>query len=186
MFFILLLLSGLLLAATGAQGALAGPLASTSALEEDFESLEDELEESEEGDYTCEEAEVEFELGEIDEVEAEEVCREAAESRGKRGKGRSQDAPEECVLRSARAHAALDEKSSKLKITLGYTTYEPVNAKIKIGNLTTLQRHLGRSGVLRIVEPVSEKRLKRLVVNLKLRAVKSAGCPFRRLVLFPR
>lgn len=187
-FFVLLLLSGLLLAAAGAQGASAGAIASTSALEEDFESLEeDELEEEgEEGEATCEEAEVEFELGEIDEAEAEEVCREAAESRRKKNTGRSSEAPEECILRSAHAHAALDEASDKLKLTIGYTAYEPVGARIKVGNVATFSRQLGRSGVLRIVEPAGERRLKRLVVSLKLRAVTSAGCPFRRLVLFPR
>ncbi len=188
---VLLLLSGLLLAAAGAQGASAGPAASTSAFEEDFEGFEDELEveESEEEamEAECETAREEASEGELELDEADEICAEAAAGgKRKKGAGSASVAPEECLLRSAHAHAVLDEANGKLKLTLGYTTYEPVGARIKMGNVATVSRQLGRSGVLRIVEPVGERRVERLVVSLRLRAVKSAGCPFRRLVLFPR
>lgn len=178
-FFVLLLLSGLLLAAAGAQGASAAPVASISALEEDFDSLEeDELEEEgeEEGDYTCEEAEVEFELGEIDAVEAEEVCREAAESRrtknaGKKNAGSASVAPQECLLRSAHTHAALNAAGDKLKLTIGYTAYEPVGAKVEVrkgsSRIATKSLKLGRSGVLRIVKDLGKAEApKRVVVRL--------------------
>ncbi len=194
-FLVLLLLSGLLLAAAGAQGASAEPVASASAVEEEFEGLEDETEEEESEDEAieaeCETAREEATEGELGLDEVNEICAEVAEAgkrkkAGKKSTASGSAAPEECLLRSAHAHAALDEASGKLKLTLGYTAYEPVGARIKVGNVVTVSRQLGRSGVLRIVEPVGEKHLKRLVVSLKLRAVKSAGCPFRRLVLFPR
>lgn len=169
--FLLLLLSGLLLAAAGAQGASAGTLASTSALEENFESLEDELEEEgeEEGEYTCEEAEAEFELGEIDEAEAGEICREAAESRGKKKSGSRSGAPQECILRSAHTHAAVN--GDKLKLTIGYSAYEPAGAKVEVrkgsSRIATMRRQLGRSGVLRIVTNLgNDETPKRVVVRL--------------------
>lgn len=66
------------------------------------------------------------------------------------------DEAEECVLRSAHAHASLLAHDSKLKLTLGYTTYEPAGAKIEVGHgpnhLVSLQRHLGRSGVIRLIK----------------------------------
>ena len=172
----LLLLSCLLLAAPGAHGAASAPVASPSAIEEGFEDFEAELEEEEEEvEVSCEEAEVEFELGEIDATEAEEICREAAESRKKKDAGRGSSAPEECILRSAHAHAAVNEKSGKLKLTLGYTAYEPVGARIEVrkgsSRIATLHRRLGRSGVLRIVKNLGDaKAPKRLVVRLAVPA----------------
>ena len=51
-------------------------------------------------------------------------------------------------LRSARGHASAGR--NKLKLTIGYTTNEPVTAKIQIHGLGTFKRHLGKSGVLRL------------------------------------
>lgn len=170
--FVLLLLSGLLLAAAGAQGASAGPAATTSAFEEEFEGLEDELEEEgEEDEYTCEEAEVEFELGEIDEVEAAEACREAAESRRAKHPGRTSAAPEECVLRSVKAHATLNAPGDKLKLTIGYTAYEPVGAKVEVrkgsSRIAARSLQLSRSGVLRIVKDLGKAEApKRVLIRL--------------------
>jgi hypothetical protein len=175
----LLLLSCLLLAAPGAHGAALESASSTPALEGDFEGLEAELEEESEGEEVeagCEEAEVEFELGEISEAESEEICREAAESREKKGGRRgSAGTPEECILRSTHAHAAVNEKRDTLKLTLGYTAYEPVGARIEVrkgsSRIATLHRQLGRSGVLRIVKSLGDgKAPKRLVVRLAVPA----------------
>lgn len=124
------------------------------------EEAEEECEETEEGVEECEEAEAASE-----------------------GDNRRRD---DCVLRSARAHARLDAKGKKLKLTIGYTAYQPVTAKIKIGKLGTLQRHLARSGVLRITKKVASKSGKRLVVTIDIPSARNAGCPSRRLVLTPR
>lgn len=182
---VLLLLSALLFAAGTAPPAPAGPAGVPFLYEEEFEAEE----EGEEVETECDTAHEEADEGELGRDEAEEICdeEEAAESKTKDKKsGAKTKVPEDCVLRSAHAHASISDKTDKLKLTLGYTTYEPANARIKVGNLATLNRHLGRSGVLRLVEPLGEKHPKRLVVNLKLRGTKGAGCPFRRLVLFPR
>lgn len=174
--FLLLLLSGLLLAAGGAHGAVAGPVASTSAFEEEeFEGFEAEAEEEAEGsaaEIECEIAREEAAEGELDPVEADEICAEVAEEGKKKKKGGSASvAPVECLLRSAHAHAALDDKTHKLKLTIGYTTYEPVGAKIEIGHIAKLQRHLGRSGVIRIIENLGDaKAPKRVVVRLAIPA----------------
>jgi hypothetical protein len=136
-------------------------------------ALEDEEAEAEaateEVEEECEEVEEGFE--ECEEVEAETA--------------RAASAREECILRTARAHAALDRRGKKLKLTIGYTAYEPTRARIEVGQLATLQRHLGRSGVLRITKKLRAKSAKRLVVTIKLPSARNAGCPFRRLVLFP-
>lgn len=125
-----------------------------------------------------EEAEESFE--ECDEFEEGfEECEEFEEEDRRRGNSR-----EACLLRSARAHASVDPRQ-KLKLTIGYTTYEPVKAKIKVGRVATLQRYLGYSGVLRITKKLKTKSGKRLVVSIKIPSAKNAGCPHRRLVLIP-
>jgi hypothetical protein len=131
-----------------------------AAAEEVEEEFEEECEELEEGLEECEEVESQA---------------EAARSH-----------QEECLLRSARAHASLDRRGQKLKLTIGYTTYEPAKAKIKVGHVATLQRHLGRSGVLRVTKKLRAKGGKRLVITIKIPSARNAGCPSRRLVLFPR
>ncbi len=169
---LLALFVGLLAAAPASAAIVEVPPLDPALLALDDEEPEAEAaaeEVEEEFEEECEELEEGFE-------ECEEVEAEAARSRG-----------EECLLRSARAHASLDRHGKKLKLTIGYTAYEPVKAKIKVGNVATLQRHLGRSGVLRVVRPLRKnQQLKRLVVRIGIPSVKSAGCPSRRLVLFPR
>jgi hypothetical protein len=173
--FLLLLLSCLLLAVGAAQAdAFAGP-ASASALEVEFEGEFDEAEEEVEEEVgECEIAEEEVEEAELAQAEADAICaEEAAESRRKAGPGAV--APEECILRSAHAHAALDGRGERLKLTLGYTTYEPIGAKIEIGggagHIATIHRHLGRSGVLRIVESLpGNQQPKRITVRLAIPA----------------
>jgi hypothetical protein len=139
------------------------------ALEEDeepeaeaaAEEVEEECEEVEEGYEECEEVE-------------EDPAHAAAEPR------------DECVLRSAHGHAALDRRGEKLKVTIGYTASEPAKAKIEIGHIATLDRHLGRSGVLRITKKLGAKPARRLVVTIELPSARNAGCPHRRLVLVAR
>lgn len=176
-----LLLAGFLLTAGTAHAAQAGPTAVPLAFEEEFEGEEgeeevegyEELEDEEEGeleDETCGEAEVEFELGEIDEAEAEAICREAEEVEAKRAAG---VAPPECLLRSADARAVADPERGKLKLTVGYTTYEPVDAAVEVRagstRIAAIHRHLGRSGVLRLVKSVGKDPApKRLVVQIRI------------------
>src|ERR1041384_5167810 len=73
-----------------------------------------------------------------------------------------------CPLRSAHAHAST--KHGKLKLTIGYTTNEPFDARITIQRgptqIGTLRRHLGPSGVLRFAEKLDEDSRKRVVANI--------------------
>jgi hypothetical protein len=130
------------------------------------EGPEEECEEIEEGVEDCEEAE----------PDAEQAA--AAPPQG-------------CVLRSARGHAAVDRRGTKLKLTIGYTAYEPAMAKIEIrkgtGRIGWVKRQLGRSGVVRVTKKLgAKKRGERIVVSIQVPSARNAGCPFRRLVLFPR
>lgn len=179
-FVVPLLLAGLLLAVKTAHADPAGPAVAPPAFEEGLE-----LEEEAEADpgAECTEATAEFEAGELDEEDFEEIC-EGEDEDEARAKGSGALAPEECVLRSAHAHAVTSGKSNKLKLTIGYTTFEPVAATIEVGHVTTLHRHLGRSGVLRLVRPLHQH-LDRLVVDIRIPSVERAGCPSRRLVLSP-
>lgn len=186
-FFVLLLLSGLLLAAAGAHNASAKPVASSSALEEEFEGFEEELDEEEESDEEalqaeCEAAREEADEGDLGLVEVDEICAEAAEAgKGKKSKtktrksGSASPAPQECLLRSAHTHAAVNAAGDKLKLTIGYTAYEPVGAKVEVrkgsSRIATKRLRLGRSGVLRIVENLGGNEApKRLMVRLDIPA----------------
>lgn len=126
------------------------------------EDVEEECEETEEGFEECEEAE--------------------AASEG------DERAREDCVLRSARGHASVDRHGRKLKLTIGYTAYEPVKAKVEIskgGNrLATVKRRLGRSGVLRVTKKLDAKNDgKQIVVSIEIPSARNAGCPSWRLAL---
>jgi hypothetical protein len=180
-----LVLSILLFAVSSAHAMPTGPIIAAFTSDE---PLEDEFEEEGEGEEEtgCETAEEEVEEGELSQREADEICEEEAKE-SKKAAGSNAQAPEECVLRSAHAHAAVAAAGEKLKLTIGYTTYEPITAKLQIGHLTTLHRHLGRSGVIRIVEGLNGENVpKQLNVRIDIPSVKRAGCPSRRLVLFPR
>ena len=110
----------------------------------------------------------------------EEFCEEEDESS-------TASSTDKCFLRSAQAHATT--KRDKLKVTVGYTTYDPVNAKIEIRQgktrIGTFKRHLGKSGVLRLTGKLSGPNGNGVAVRIHP-AEGAAGCPSRRLVLFPR
>jgi hypothetical protein len=184
---VLLALSGLLLA-SAAHAAQLAPVTTPLAFEEEFadeeEGDEDEVE-VEEG--VCEEAEEEFDEGELSGAEVKEICEEEAAERRKKAASAGTVAPKECILRSAHGQAVAPGKGDKLKLTIGYTAYEPAAASLKIGRLDTVHRHLGRSGVLRLVEDLhGHDNPKHLSIQIDIPSAKSAGCPFRRIVLSPR
>jgi hypothetical protein len=184
-----LVLAILLFAVSAAHAAPVGPSATPLAFEEEFAADEEENEEGEaefeEG--ACEEAEEEFDEGELSGAEVKEICDEEAAERRKKAVGPGSPAPEACILRSAHGTAVTSGKGDKLKLTIGYTTYEPAAASLKIGHFDTVHRHLGRSGVLRLVEDLhGHDGPKHLSVQIDIPSAKSAGCPFRRLVLSPR
>lgn len=151
-----LALAALLLVTNSSHAAPIGPAAVPLVFEEELES-EDEGggEEAEFELEACEAAEEEFEEDELDEEAVETACDEEDEG-GKKAPRSGSVAPEECLLRSAHGHAAADVNSNKLKLTIGYTTYEPVAATIEVGKgpaqIASLHRRLGRSGVLRVVK----------------------------------
>lgn len=182
---VLLALSGLLLAGA-AHAAQLVPGTTPLAFEEEFAGEEEDEAEFEEG--ACKEAEEEFDEGELSAGEVKEICEEeAAERRKKAANPGTTVAPEECILRSAHGEATTPGQGDKLKLTIGYTTYEPTAASLKIGNLGTVHRHLGRSGVLRLVEDLhGHDGPKHLSVQIDIASAKSTGCPFRRLALSPR
>lgn len=184
---ILLALSGLLLAGA-AHAAQLTPGATPLAFEEEFGAEEEgEEDEGEFAEGACEEAEEEFDEGELSVGEVKEICEEEAAERRKKAASPGTVAPEECILRSAHGQAATSGNGDKLKLTIGYTTYEPAAASLKIGHLDTVHRHLGRSGVLRLVEDLHGlDGPKHLAIQIEIPSAKSAGCPFRRLVLSPR
>jgi hypothetical protein len=188
-FVVLLALSGLLLA-SAAHAAQFAPGTTPFAFEEEFAGEESGEEGEGEGEFeegACEEAEEEFDEGELSAGEVKEICEEEAAERRKKAASPGTVAPEECILRSAHGQAATSGQGDKLKLTIGYTTYEPVAATIQIGHLGTVHRHLGRSGVLRLVEDLhGHDDLKHLSVQIDIPSAKNAGCPFRRLVLSPR
>jgi hypothetical protein len=183
-----LVLAILLFAVSAAHAAPAYSSATPLTFEEEFAADEEEGEEGE-GEFeagACKEAEEEFDEGELSGAEVKEICDEETAERRKKAANPGAVAPEECVLRSAHANASLVAHDEKLKLTIGYTSYEPVAAKLEIGHLATIHRHLGRSGVLREVESLhGDNPPKQLSVRIELPG-KSAGCPFRRLVLVPR
>jgi hypothetical protein len=184
---VLLALSGLLLA-SAAHAAQLAPVTTPLAFEEEFAAEEEnEADEAEFEEGACEEAEEEFDEGELSGAEVKEICDEEAAERRKKTAGPGAPAPEECILRSAHGEATTPGQGDKLKLTIGYTTYEPAAASLKIGHLGTVHRHLDRSGVLRLVEDLhGHEGPKHLSVQIDIPSAKSAGCPFRRLVLSPR
>jgi hypothetical protein len=183
-FVVPLVLTALLLTVKTAQAT--EPPSPPAALEEVFEAEFEEAIELTPED-ACFEAEEAFEVGELEEAELEKICEEEVSEPGPRGKGDSAPGAGECPLRSANANATA--RNDRLKLTIGYTTNTPTNAafEVKLGpaKLATLQRHLGRSGVIRFNKPMPENPRGKLTVRIKLPAG-AAGCPSRRLVLFPR
>jgi len=180
-FVVPLILAALLLGVKSAQAA-SSPNVVPLAFEEELE-FEEEFEAGEFAEEECEIAEEEAAEGEISQAEANAICKEAEEEKG------AASSASECPLHSARAHAAT--RHNKLKLTLGYTTNEPVKATVQIGagstKIGTFKRHLSRSGVLRFTRKLTERQSgKRIVVHIQLPSAEMTGCPSRRLVLFPR
>src|ERR1044072_8121851 len=93
---------------------------------------------------------------------------------------------EECPLRSAKASAVT--KHQRLKLTVGYTTYEPVNptreGRQGAARSGTFKRHLGRSGVLRFTRDLGQKRPKGIAIRIRL-SRGGEGRPPRRAGVFP-
>jgi hypothetical protein len=191
-FVVPLILAALLLGVRSAQATpqVVGPTPSSVEL-----AFEEELEAEDEGEEEfaeeeCEVAKEEAAEGELSKAEADEVCSPSSGSKSqKTGPGSAM--PEECILRSAHGHATVEGQGTKLKLTIGYMAYEPVSATIEIGmgssHIATLRQRLGRSGVVRVVKSLhGDEAPKRLVVGIQLPSSEGAGCPFRRLVLFPR
>lgn len=179
---LLLILAALLLAARSAFAATHEPLSAVSlALEEEsLEEPEEEREEEEEGDQAeeeCEVAEEEFEAGELDEATAEAVCEEVTDEGGQWAAAARSTVPNRCPLRSAHARAVALASGRRLKLTVGYTTNEPTGATVQISRGSTrigsFHRHLGRSGVLRIVKRLGHRPVpRRIVVRFRI-----AGAP---------
>jgi hypothetical protein len=168
-FVVPLVLAALLLGMKSAQAAPPVPGLTPLAFEEEFEG-----EEASEGEFEaggCEIAEEEFEEGELGETAVEVACDEVENEGGKKAAAPSAVAPEECLLRSAHAQAVAFPKQDSLKLTVGYTTYEPVAATVEIGKgsarIGSVHRHLGRIGVLRIVKSLARDRApSQLVVRI--------------------
>ena len=165
-FVIPLVLAGLLLAVKTAHAAPVKPAVIPFDLEEDFE-----LEEETESDPSteCAEATGEFEAGELEADDLEEICAgEEDEDRKKAGPGSL--APEECLLRSAHARVAVNPLHKTVRLTVGYTTYEPTPATVDYGltgnrgslHLGTEKRFLGRSGVIRLTKSVTDAQMSKI------------------------
>ena len=182
-FVVPLVLTALLLTVKTAHAVEPSP----SPVAFDLEVFEAEVEEviELEPEEACTEAEEAFEMEELDEEEVEEICEEGSEVGSK--SGATGAGSTECALRSANAHASTN--NNRLKLTIGYTTSEPVDAVVEIKQgaekLGSLKRHLSRSGVIRYTKQIDEEQRGKLKVRLRL-STGSTGCPSQRLVLFPR
>jgi hypothetical protein len=101
-----------------------------------------------------EEAESEGECAEAEDVEAEGV-EEAEEECEAEAEDAGFSPAEDCYLRTATARVVAYPDRKMMRLTLGYTTYTPATATVEYGakkdpHLGTVQRQLGRSGVLRL------------------------------------
>ena len=154
--FIVLALIALLSVAAAA--ATAGPVLPAPLVHTLEEEAEEETETEEEEEFCEEEPE------ECEEVEDAEMSGKAKRSR----------ATHECMVRSLSGHAIADSENRKLKVTLGYTTYEPLAAtiEIRIGSVRigSVRRHLGISGVLRINEKLGKATVKRVIILVRTSA----------------
>jgi hypothetical protein len=168
-FVVPLVLAGLLLAVKTAHATPAGPTIVPLAFEEEFE-LEDEGEGEGNSEDECAEATKEFEEGDLEEADLEDICEEAEDQDKKRAAGPGAVAPEECLVRSARARVVAYATHNTVRLTVGYTTYEPTTATIEYDltggkgslHLGTEKRHLGRSGVLRVTTNLSDPQMSKV------------------------
>jgi hypothetical protein len=167
-FVVPLILAALLLGVKSAQAA--PPVAGLTPLsfeELDFEeNLESEEDEAEFAAEECETAKEELAEGELTKAESDEICREA-EGEGRKTASGSNTAPEECLLRSAHARLVADDSPGGVRLTVGYTTYEPTAATVDFSarggkgmlHLGTSKHHLGRSGVVRLSKALAESEM---------------------------
>jgi hypothetical protein len=159
-FVVPLILAALLLGVKSAQAAQIGPAVTPFAFEEEFE-----FEEEDEFEYErCELAEEEFEEGELSEAEVERICEEDNGDDKKKANASDSAAPEECLLKSARPHLVVYGSRNMVRLTIGYTTYEPAAAAVDYSaaggrgslDLGTAKRHLGGIGVIRLAKRLSD------------------------------
>ncbi len=113
-------------------------------------------EEEDETEGECVEAEEE----EVEGEEAEDECEVEAEDAGF-------SPAEDCYLRTASAHVVAYPDREIMRLTLGYTTYEPAAATVEYGakkdpHLGTVHRRLGRSGVLRLSKHLGSTQMARV------------------------
>jgi hypothetical protein len=163
-FVVPLILATLLLGVKSAQASSPLPSFTPLAFEDEFEE-EDEVE-VEVTEEECATAEEEVEEGELSKSEGDEICQEA-EDEGRKTASGSNAAPEECLLRSAHARLVADDSPGDVRLTVGYTTYEPTAATIGFSasggkgslRLGTANRHLGKSGVIRLTEALAEPKM---------------------------
>ncbi len=184
-FVVPLVLAGLLLMAKTAHAAPADSPIVPLALEE----LEDESEGENEGgsENECAEAEREFEEGDLEEEDVENICEEAEDQDKKRATGSGSVAPEECLVRSAHARVVAYSAHDTVRLTVGYTTYEPTAATVEYAlaggkgsmHLDTAKRHLGRSGVLRLTTSLSDSQMSKVEAaghfTVRLHSVEAPG-----------
>lgn len=118
---------------------------------------------SDEGEWegACVELEEE---GEEPAEEAGEDCEDEEEAEDE-GAGFSPSA--DCFLRTARGQVVAYPRRGQVRLTLGYTTYEPAPATVELspGNgdrLAVVKRRLGRSGVIRVSRHLGEDAMARL------------------------
>lgn len=162
-FVVPLLLATLLLGVKSAQAATPSPPSVVPLVIFDEEELEEGDGEGEEGEFAeteCAIAEEELEEGLLTAADVAELCAEAEEAAG----GASSKEASECPIRSIRAHAV--QHNNRLKLTIGYTTADPVKATFSVRKVGTFKRRLGRSGVVRITKKLGKSQLKRVVVRV--------------------
>jgi hypothetical protein len=157
-FVVPLILAALLLGIKSAQAAPGMQTIVPLALDEEF-GAEEEMGFEEDA---CEVAEEELEEGLRDEAEVERLCGE--DSGDEKAVGSTSVVPEECLLRSSHARFVAYDSHNAVRLTVGYTTYEPASATVDYGtkggkgsvHLGTVKRHLGRSGVLRLTKELGD------------------------------
>jgi hypothetical protein len=148
-------LGGARIASASSEGeASTAPFEPPIELSEEAEWIEECVEEGpeEEGEEADE--------GDEGEGEEEEECEAEAEGSGS-------FSPDDCLLRTVNARAVAFPERNRVRLTLGYTTYEPARATVEYrarnGNrLGAVSRALGRSGVVRVSKHLGDGEMSRL------------------------
>lgn len=110
--------------------------------------------------------EVEWE-GECVEAGEEELEEEAGECEAEAEAEDTSFAPaEDCYLRTAHARVVAYPTRNRMRLTLGYTTFEPARATVEYrapnDRLGAVTRNLGRSGVVRLSKHLDGQQMERL------------------------